>query len=192
MGKRTRSDQRSTPGKTLAGQDTLPLVANGAVAAKEPANLSAGDTNITSGDIGLSANVLAELAHESNAEASDLVVRLALGVEVGTTLATTHAHCRLNASASLTRISVGVQSGMRLILTASQSILEGLLEAEELKTVDFRPISHHSIFTFFSAMFSCMQSPFLRHCPLPRGKQQASRIDGGSANAISNLMAHFC
>lgn len=49
-----------------------------------------------------------ELGHERNAEAPDLAVGFALGVEVGATLASSHAQ-------------------------ASQSILECLLEAEELK-----------------------------------------------------------
>ena len=53
-------------------------------------------------------DVLAELPHERNAELADLVIRLALGVEVGTTLATAH-----------------VQTG--------QSILEDLLETQELE-----------------------------------------------------------
>ena len=53
-------------------------------------------------------DVLAELPHERNAELADLVVRLALGVEVGTTLATAH-----------------VKTG--------QSILEDLLETQELE-----------------------------------------------------------
>jgi hypothetical protein len=53
-------------------------------------------------------DVLAELPHEGNAELADLVVGLALGVEVGTTLATAH-------------------------VEAGQSILEDLLETEELQ-----------------------------------------------------------
>lgn len=53
-------------------------------------------------------NVLVEFPHERNAEFTDLVVRLALGVEVGATLATTH-------------------------VEAGKSILEDLLEAKELE-----------------------------------------------------------
>ena len=53
-------------------------------------------------------DVLVKLPHESNAELADLVVRLALGVEVGTTLATTH-------------------------VEAGKSILEDLLETQELE-----------------------------------------------------------
>jgi hypothetical protein len=39
--------------------------------------------------------VSAQLLHEGVAEATDLVVGLALGVEVGTTLTTTHVHWKL-------------------------------------------------------------------------------------------------
>lgn len=53
-------------------------------------------------------NVLVKLPHESNAELADLVVRLALGVKVGTTLATAH-------------------------VEASKGILEDLLETQELE-----------------------------------------------------------
>jgi hypothetical protein len=49
-----------------------------------------------------------ELGHEGNAETSDLAVGFAFGVEVGTTLASSHTQ-------------------------ASQSILECLLEAKELE-----------------------------------------------------------
>lgn len=38
-------------------------------------------------------NVLVELPHEGNAELADLVVRLALGVEVASSLATAHVDC---------------------------------------------------------------------------------------------------
>jgi hypothetical protein len=52
--------------------------------------------------------VLAELPHEGDAESADLVVRLALGVEVTATLATAH-------------------------VEASEGILEDLLETQELE-----------------------------------------------------------
>lgn len=59
-------------------------------------------------DVGVGANVLSELAHESTAEFPDLVVGLALGVEISAAFATTH-----------------VQAGER--------ILEDLLETQELQ-----------------------------------------------------------
>lgn len=102
------TDERATPAAAFAGEDTLPLVADLLVLAEHEANLATGDTNVTGGDVGVGANVLAQLGHEGDAEAADLVVGLALGVEVGTTLTTTH-----------------VQAG--------QGILEDLLEAEELE-----------------------------------------------------------
>ena len=53
-------------------------------------------------------DVLVELPHERNAKLADLVVRLALGVEVGTTLAATH-------------------------VEAGKGILKDLLETQELE-----------------------------------------------------------
>ncbi len=102
------ANQTASPVTTLAGQDTLPLVADLAVLAEEEADLAAGNTDVTSGDVSIGANVLAQLGHERDTEATDLLVRLALGVEVGATLGTAH-----------------VQSG--------QGILEDLLETEELE-----------------------------------------------------------
>ena len=103
-----RADEGTTPAATLTGENTLPLVADLAVLAEEETDLTTGDTNVTSGNVSVGTDVLAELGHEGNTEATDLVVGLALGVEVGTTLTTTH-----------------VQTG--------QSILEDLLETEELQ-----------------------------------------------------------
>lgn len=71
-------------------------------------------------------NVLAELPHEGNAEPADLVVGLALGVEVASTLATAHVDCgqvSIRPSIEPTQVS----------LTASKGILEDLLEAQELE-----------------------------------------------------------
>lgn len=102
------TDERTTPGSTLSGEDTLPGVADLLVLAEHEADLATGDTNVTSGNIGVGTDVLAELSHERDTEAADLVVGLALGVEVGTTLTTTH-----------------VETG--------EGILEDLLETEELE-----------------------------------------------------------
>jgi hypothetical protein len=76
------SDQRSTPASTLSGQDTLPLVLGSLICTKHVTNLSSSHTNVSSGDISVGANVLAQLAHEGNAELSDLIVGLALRVEI--------------------------------------------------------------------------------------------------------------
>lgn len=102
------SDQGSTPGETLTGQDTLPSVLVLLVGTEEETNLSATNTDITSGDISISTNVSVELAHEGVAESSDLGVRLALGVKVGTTLTTTD-------------------------VETSEGVLEDLLVSEELE-----------------------------------------------------------
>lgn len=103
-----RADEGTTPAAALASEHTLPLVADLLVLAEHEADLATGDTNVTGGDVGVGTDVLAQLGHEGDAEAADLVVGLALGVEVGTTLTTTH-----------------VETG--------EGILEDLLEAEELQ-----------------------------------------------------------
>lgn len=103
-----RPDQAATPGAALTGENTLPLVGESAVGAEHVANLAASDTNVTSGNVGLGADVLVKLAHERAAEAADLAVALVLGVEVGATLAATHAE-------------------------AGQGVLEDLLETEEFE-----------------------------------------------------------
>lgn len=102
------TDERTTPAATLTGEDTLPLVADLLVLAEHVTDLTAGDTDITGGHVSVGTDVLAQLGHEGDTEAADLVVGLALGVEVGTTLTTTHAE-------------------------AGQGILEDLLETEELE-----------------------------------------------------------
>jgi hypothetical protein len=103
-----RTDERSTPRSTLSGQDTLPGVADLLVLAEHETDLATSDTDITSGNISVGTDVLAQLGHERDTEATDLVIGLALGVEVGATLTTAH-------------------------VEASQGILEDLLEAEELE-----------------------------------------------------------
>ena len=104
-------DQATAPAATLAGKDTLPLVGERAVGTEHVTNLAASDTDVTGGNVGLGTNVLVELTHEGNAEAADLAVALALGVEVGATLATAH-------------------------VEAGQGVLEDLLEAEELEDAE--------------------------------------------------------
>lgn len=70
--------------------------------------------------------MFAELPHEGHAELADLVVRLALGVEVTATFAAAHVDCELLVVANwLARL---VRA-----LTASKGILEDLLETQELE-----------------------------------------------------------
>lgn len=94
QGKHTRSDQTATPVEALAGKDTLERVLLLAVGSEHVANLAGAGADVTSGHVGVGTNVPLQLAHEGDAEAADLVVGLALGVEVRTTLATTHHHCK--------------------------------------------------------------------------------------------------
>lgn len=84
------------------------MVADLPVLPEHVTNLTASHTDVTSRNIGVGTNVLGELSHERDAEATDFVVGLAFGVEVGTTLATAH-----------------VQTG--------EGILEDLLKTQELE-----------------------------------------------------------
>jgi len=90
----TGSDQATTPVEPLSGDDALPLVALATVGAEHISYFAATDTNIAGGYVGLGTDVLAQARHEGAAELADLAITLALGVEVGASLATTHIHCR--------------------------------------------------------------------------------------------------
>jgi hypothetical protein len=84
-----RTNQRSSPASALSSQDTLPLVLIALVCSKQPSDLATRHSDISSWDVGVGADVAGQLAHEGHTELADLVVGLALGVEVGTTFATT-------------------------------------------------------------------------------------------------------
>ncbi len=95
-------------GEALAGQDAGPLVADALVLTEHVGDLTAADAEVAGGNVGVGADVAAELGHEGLAEVHDLVVGLALGVEVGAALAAAHGKGR-------------------------EGVLENLLEAEELQ-----------------------------------------------------------
>jgi len=123
-----RSDQRSTPASTLSGQDALPLVLGSLICTEHVANLSSTNTNVSRGDIGVGTDMLAQLAHEGNAELADLVIGLALGVEVCSSLAATDVHCPL-----ISLVPGPKRENVSRELTSSQGILEDLLEAQEFQ-----------------------------------------------------------
>ena len=100
--------QGAAEGEALAGEDAGELVADALVLAEHVGNLAAADAQVTGGDVGVGADVALELGHEGLAEAHDLVVGLALGVEVRAALAAAHG-----------------QGG--------EGVLQDLLEAEELE-----------------------------------------------------------
>ena len=100
--------ERAAEGEALAGEHAGPFVADALVLAEHVSDFAAADTQVTCGNVGVRANVAVELGHERLAEAHDLVVGLALRVEVGAALAAAHR-----------------QRGQR--------VLEDLLEAQELQ-----------------------------------------------------------
>ena len=58
--------------------------------AKEEADFTAADANITGGDVGIRANMAEQLAHEGLAEAHHFAVALAFWVKVGAAFGAAH------------------------------------------------------------------------------------------------------
>ena len=102
------TDQRTSVGHALSGQDAGIFLGEFAVHAVEESDFAASDADITGRDIGFGTDVPPEFGHEGLAEAHDLAVGLAFGVEV--------------------RAALGAAHGER-----GEGVLEDLLEAEELE-----------------------------------------------------------
>src|SRR5699024_10711067 len=82
-----RPGQAAAVGQALAGESPGELVAQALVLAEEVADLPAPHADVPGGDVGVRADVLGQLRHEALAEAHDLRVAAALGVEVRPALA---------------------------------------------------------------------------------------------------------
>ena len=80
-------DEAAAPLDALAGENPGELVRQLLVLAEQEADLTSANTDVPGRDIGARADVSVELAHEGLAEAHDLAVALALGVEVRSALA---------------------------------------------------------------------------------------------------------
>ena len=103
------TEDRTTPSHALTGEHaSVILTGELLIHTIEEADLTATNANVTSGNVLVGTDVVTELKHEGLAETHDFSVALANGVEVRATLTTAH--------------------GQR-----GQSILEGLLETEELQ-----------------------------------------------------------
>ncbi len=85
-----RTDERAAPVEALAGEHPGELVGEALVLAEEVADLPAAHADVAGGHVGVGADVAEELGHEALAEAHDLGVGLALGVEVGAAFAAAH------------------------------------------------------------------------------------------------------
>ncbi len=103
------TDQGAAEGQALAGDDAVLESANdAAILTVQVADLASTNAHVTSGDVDVGTDVTIQLGHEGLAETHNLSVGLAGGVKVGTALS-----------------AADGQGG--------QSILEGLLEAQELR-----------------------------------------------------------
>ena len=103
-----RANQRTAPVQALAGQYTGKLVADALVLAKHVANLATAHADVAGRNVRVCSNVARKLRHKGLAEAHYLVVGLAFGVEVGTSLTAAHGQRR-------------------------ERVFENLLKAEELQ-----------------------------------------------------------
>jgi len=103
-----RSNLGSTEVESLTGKDTSELVSHLLVGTEEETDFSSSNSDISSGNIGIGTNVSGEFPHEGEAETTDLVVGLTLGVEIGSSLSSSH-------------------------VETSESVLEDLFESQELE-----------------------------------------------------------
>ena len=87
---RLGAGERAAEGEALAGEHAGPLVLETLVLTEHVRDLTAAHAQVASRDIGVGADVAVELGHEGLTEAHDLVVGLALGVEVRAALAAAH------------------------------------------------------------------------------------------------------
>ena len=74
-------------GKPSAREHADVLVADALVLTEEEADLSAAHADVARGNVGILPDVAVKLGHEALAEAHDLVIALALGVEIAAALA---------------------------------------------------------------------------------------------------------
>jgi hypothetical protein len=123
-----RPDQTAAPAATFSRQHAFPGVLLSAIGAEEPADLTSGNANVARGHVDVRADVAAQLAHEGDAELADLVVALALGVEVGAPFAAAHVDCQRRSVVMTCRSEHRTRR-----LTSGESILVDLLETQELQ-----------------------------------------------------------
>ena len=84
------ASKRSAKREAFAGKHAGPFVANALILAEHIGNFTAANTQVACRHIGVGSDVAAQFSHKRLTEMHDFVVGLALGVEVGTTFATTH------------------------------------------------------------------------------------------------------
>ena len=89
-----RTNVRSSPVGALSCQHPRPLIPHLLVRSEQECDLPSPRAYITRGNIRVFSDMPRELLHECIAEPPDFRVRLALGVEVGAALATTHVESR--------------------------------------------------------------------------------------------------
>ncbi len=105
------TEVRTAVGHALAGEDAvLPDILDPLVLTEQEAYLTAGNADITGGNVDVGPDVAIKLGHIGLAETHDLGVALAAGVKVGTALAAADGQ-------------------------AGQAVFEGLLKGKELHCI---------------------------------------------------------
>ncbi len=108
VARRFGARERTAVGKTLAGENAGPFVAEALVLSEHVADFTCARADIAGRNVRVRTDMLRELGHEGLAEAHHFGIALAFRIEVGTALAATHG-----------------KSG--------EAVFENLLEAEELE-----------------------------------------------------------
>jgi len=85
-----RSHQRTTPIEPLARQHSRKFIGQFFVLSKQKTDFPAAHTNVTGRNVCVGPNVTIQFVHERMAKPHDLVIALALGIEISTPLATAH------------------------------------------------------------------------------------------------------
>ena len=82
------TDQGTSEGKTLSCKDTLIKATDSLILSEEITDLTSADTDVTSRNICICADIFAKLCHKALAECHNLSVRFTLRIEVGATFST--------------------------------------------------------------------------------------------------------
>jgi hypothetical protein len=105
---RLGTDEGTAEAEALAGENAVLIrAADLLVLTEEETDLTAANADVACGNVNVRSDVALELGHEALAEAHDLSIGLAVGIEIGAALTAAHGE-------------------------GSEAVLEGLLEAEEL------------------------------------------------------------
>ena len=147
------ASERAAKREALAGKHAGPFVANALILAEHIGNFATTNAQVARRNVGVGTDVAAQFSHERLAEMHDFVVRLALGVEVGTAFAATHGkrgeavlknllqaqelqHAERNRGVKAKAALVGANGGVELDAIAA-------IDLDLTRIIDPRNAEHH-------------------------------------------------